>query len=1395
MFLRSMRFKLCVAMLMCMLLVVNMPAVMLNSARAAAGPALAQKFQVVGATLKADSFENNGPCPRTVNFNGYIKANGPGTVTYKLIRSDGASGPVRTLDFREAGSQPVNTTWTLGGPGLPRFEGWEAIKILSPNDLESSHETGAFVLNCTQGAEKNPAPDTPQDVPDKNPQQNTNEQPKGINIPTADGASVQLDRRFYAAGNALNATVTIKPAPANKENMLLFVASPDTKDVETVSLIPKADGESFVTDKPLQIVSSQAGAQKQDGQLAAAPNEILVAMFYYNEAKPSQANKGKGPSLVADFGIMEDKNFQKAQVKVMPEIAMTDDEKQVPQGGKRIGTVAMREGGMVQIPVDELIFYPKDGEQLKQFMEESGGQIISSIDTTKEQAQPLTHVPAQGNSQMGHSAYLLKVNPAQGDLEHLPQLRALFGEKETLYGSSEDVLRMFSLAMLYELKGYAVGVNPRLQYMGGPVTGDSSSINAISNTSSLTHSNLALFNDQVFGVPQAWAFLALWDKDRTRIPVAFLDQGFAPNFDFRGFSGGSIPQCDLEGTGPLMDIRCAPGAAAAPPTVGNSFFGDPSWHGNGVVTTAGGVLNNGWGSAGTGGQVLTPMLYKTGLRSYAFELGRGIRKATDDGATVINISAGYPCRVVSNVAGITGGIDVCSAGTWAAVCAVLSVALHTAAALTCAIPIVGPFICPAGLAVATAVTVACSAWAVSVPVLTRGLLQDGVDYARARGVTVVSISGNQVVNTGVTPLPELCSIISCTTQDVSDWQVIPGVLPGVICAGAADDRAPFANNQFFGSRVDVWAPIGDTFFAPPTTARDDGPTTHGPNTGFNGTSAAAPYVAGVIAMMQAVNPQLNPLMVPPDQRPAIPGRILTLLRSTATPASALPMNPSNPEVARRRNLINAFSAVRAAAGATVPDVSALRYDSSLSFDGTDDPARIFDTPATAREVRLSSASDQTHTILTIPRDEGPGGSDYTGHDFYKLVMPSASGIYEGRFRLKFPTGFGDLVVRAGGLPLTPTTRRTAGVEQILEFATPPVLYRSDFIIEVGGIIGPDAIRTDNVYKLEFSPALRISDAPMADQFDDPARNPFRMPDNNSAERAVPLGTGGFGWQDAGGTEGSKEIVINGLNFSHPSGNDRDWFSLQAPDTYRAHRCGDCPASLIISAAMGVTIDVQSADGRSIRSAANSPLSLSCNEYDGRFPLKFVLSSNGRPINYDLHVSWEQPDATTCSIWHLAGDLTHIEWLGDFRIIDPLWDPTPDDARVRQMDAAGRVTQPQYYMIRWGGVDTFSLRGRIERGESLALQLMDAQGKTLAQAATTDLLQQFPQSVKHVDDGEFTALNLEAKQLPAGVYLLSVSHRHPQSTLEVALKGNNVMTNKTPAPFKPSSQPPNLKRPN
>jgi hypothetical protein len=69
-------------------------------------------------------------------------------VKYTFTRSDGATGPVFTLDFDAAGTKTVNTTWTLGGVGLMEYAGWQRLKILSPNEIESSAETGSFKISC-----------------------------------------------------------------------------------------------------------------------------------------------------------------------------------------------------------------------------------------------------------------------------------------------------------------------------------------------------------------------------------------------------------------------------------------------------------------------------------------------------------------------------------------------------------------------------------------------------------------------------------------------------------------------------------------------------------------------------------------------------------------------------------------------------------------------------------------------------------------------------------------------------------------------------------------------------------------------------------------------------------------------------------------------------------------------------------------------------------------------------------------------------------------------------------------------------------------------------------------------------------------------------------------------
>lgn len=102
---------------------------------------------VTRATLSPAQKVYSGDCPGKIVFNGTITVNAPGTVSYVFTRSDGATDTrIKKLLFRAAGSKPVSTTWTLGGATLPNYKGWQAIKILSPNPLNSRH--AEFEVHC-----------------------------------------------------------------------------------------------------------------------------------------------------------------------------------------------------------------------------------------------------------------------------------------------------------------------------------------------------------------------------------------------------------------------------------------------------------------------------------------------------------------------------------------------------------------------------------------------------------------------------------------------------------------------------------------------------------------------------------------------------------------------------------------------------------------------------------------------------------------------------------------------------------------------------------------------------------------------------------------------------------------------------------------------------------------------------------------------------------------------------------------------------------------------------------------------------------------------------------------------------------------------------------------------
>lgn len=1148
-------------------------------------------------------------------------------------------------------------------------------------------------------------------------------------------AQIWLDKLVYEEHDEVHGFVRMHGGDALPDPVIVF-AGPTSGDVEAVRLRPSGIPGVLETVEPVPVALAHAGSVGAlDGTLSLAPGELFVALFSAvgpEELRSRAANRPDG-SLVCAVGLMRDASPADALTRIMPEIAMSDDERQVPTGGKPLGTLAGEGGTPVQLPLDELVFAPRGREELDDFVRLTGARVVDEMQ----------YPPASQNipDAAPTTAYLMHIDSQRAPKGTLSQLRRLYGEQHVLLASNPAVLDLYALVLQYRAQGFAVTVNPRVQFMSPVRTLDGKSdapINAMS-----LDSGLPTLSDPRFGVQKAWAFLALWDADTRVVPAAFLDMGFAPNWDFRGYPD-DIPQRDIETS------ASGPGAAVGVPRVGNSFFGAKTWHGNGVVTTAAGVLNNGWGGAGTGGQVLKPMLYEMGLHSYAFEMGKGIQLAVDDGATVVNISAGYPCRIVSDI-GI--GFSVCGPGDRALFCTAVTAALFAAASLAAAaaaafIPIIGPAVAAALLTAAVAVSTACYATVLMGD--PRGPLQAGVQYAVERGVTVVSISGNKQTEE---TLGLLCRVISCGAQDVSEWEIIPGTLPNVVCVAAAGATDPYPNIEYFGDRVDVWAPIGGAYFHPPTNDAVTGADDQVRSDGFSGTSAAAPYVSGIVAMMQAVNPRLDPRTagLSSEERAAIPGRIAAILRDTATPGASLPTTPASDDIARRKRLVNAYAAVREAARGVVPEFEMLGYDVSLGLD----EQVIEDTKDTPTIVSATDTVTHRGTILYLPSGGPPGGSAYVDKDWYACATPGdTTDVFTGgRIVLRAlggPSTFLTLEAVRGKLRNVSETVSPDGAERIAAYEVPPLFAGVRFIVCVSGIVG-----SDGLYKITFEPAMRVP-GPEPDRFDRPAENPPERPDNNVPARAVPLGAGGVvAWSDISGPfelGRSWEVRIPDLNLHVLS--DQDWFVLTMPADV-ATWDSRCPPELVVSLepddmAEGAEVELHDKDGVILmHGIGGASVSLGA-AVQARFPLRFVVRSAGiGPVRYTLVVSLSEIKTELCKyLRERRVPVRHFPDFGRFEVlpkgydepgrVDPLDDPVPFDRRKvhRAFDGEGLLV-----LWRGGGLrlDTVT-----PGGSSVSAVLEDAEGHVIAQGMPVAM----PQGA-HAP--QWSAL--EASDLPAAPYVV------------------------------------------
>lgn len=878
-------------------------------------------------------------------------------------------------------------------------------------------------------------------------------------------AEVRLNRLIYAPGDTLTAVVSVADAAfITGENLALVIAGTETKDMEVLPLATTGNPQRLFTSGKILCQISNGGALKvNDGVLNGKPNEKFVAFFAYKE------NAIAKPSVATDFGIFFDPQFKGSAVIVEPKIALTADEKQPPADSRPFGTALVKNSLPVQLATEELLFCPTDEAQLKQFLAETGSQITGKGLTFDS-----------GNRQL--TWYKVAVNPQAIPAAFLPQLRAFLNAKETLYVSTPEVAQICALTLYWQLEGYVVNFNPRVLFHSQPTTRDARDGSSTSDVFSANSDRATpIIANEIFGLQKAWAFMALWERDQTRIPVAFIDHGFAPNEDFRGYSN------DLRQPGifqrDVQSGRTGPGTSVSTPTTPNSGIGGLSWHGNGVVSTASGLLNNGFGFAGTGGQVVTPMLYRMdGLGSYAFELGVAIAFATADGASIINISAGFPCRAVSSIGSL--GIDFCSGVGRQPLCPIVDAIVHTAAATVCTaalvVPLIGPFIAPAICAAAhgAAITVSVICYSTFFDIA-RDPMRLAIEAAQRRGVTVVASTGNDFFSS----LGELCRLIACDNHDTTAWQIVPASLPHVICVGAADPierDGALQNREFYGDRVDVWAPIDYPYYAPPTITRVVASATQIRNPhDFAGTSAAAPYITGVIAMMQAANPALDPrtATLTPAERAAIPALVRDILRETASVNGAILEGRDTPthtvEVRlgdHLRNVVNVYAALRRAAtygaGATnFPLASFDGIDASYGFD--EEGLRSNDTEVTAVRVRRDGQLTFTGTILHLPAAL-PAGSAYQDRDCYKWIEDSTTGRYVGgqvQLRLPRRSRFGDL--RVNGQPGTLLSR-----DDFFEtwgYDIPDHTGGEEFSVVVAGATPSQ----DNVYSLTFIPPRRL----------------------------------------------------------------------------------------------------------------------------------------------------------------------------------------------------------------------------------------------------------------------------------------------------------------------------------
>ena len=206
-----------------------------------------------------------------------------------------------------------------------------------------------------------------------------------VDLPTAEEIrptmpQVILNDTIYKEGDAVTAEVHFTNLnQIDHKRMVLVFGGPEgaVSEMEMVRLVSTQDPLVYVTERSLEIQQSPEPVQR-DQKISLEQGELFVAIISYEYFTPDQVGYD---SYSSDWGSLLVDAPTVGKVKLREGLVLTDDELNPVDGAKPIGTLFIEgEVGPVQVASEELLFFPKDEDQLVEFLARTKGGFQASKD-------------------------------------------------------------------------------------------------------------------------------------------------------------------------------------------------------------------------------------------------------------------------------------------------------------------------------------------------------------------------------------------------------------------------------------------------------------------------------------------------------------------------------------------------------------------------------------------------------------------------------------------------------------------------------------------------------------------------------------------------------------------------------------------------------------------------------------------------------------------------------------------------------------------------------------------------------------------------------------------------------------------------------------------------------